>query len=263
VRSKLTGEADSHPPQGRARRKKCNEQRPRCEKCIKSNRACSWPAAGELFDRRHRRVSKSPTWPSPSLAPEIIPVRRSSIGSVDHSFGRGNRRFFICREIAINSDLFNSDKFKSDLELDCFRHFIDGFLPLLLLSSAHPGFQSQYIPEVVDMLLQFDGLKDVALACGASHMHLVTGSSQMNEAGIKYYSRAVSHVNRALSNIDWSRDSFNDALLVCITFLYIHGVSSRLSRPVPSTFRNVVSTNRDIFGDRCSQRVHTRISPSI
>lgn len=107
------------------------------------------------------------------------------------------------------------------------RHFLDGFLPLLILSNAHPGFSSAYVPEVVDMLLQFDGLKDVAVACGASHMHLVTGSQRMNAAGIMYYSRAVAKVNQALNNIDWSRDDYNVAVLMAITFLYIHGVSDR------------------------------------
>lgn len=75
------------------------------------------------------------------------------------------------------------------------------------------------------MVMQFDGCKHVALACGASHLHLVTGNAQLNEAGIEYYSRAVSEVNRALSKIDWDNDEFNDALLTTIIFLYIHGVS--------------------------------------
>ncbi|EXJ92957.1 hypothetical protein A1O3_01513 [Capronia epimyces CBS 606.96] len=83
------------------------------------------------------------------------------------------------------------------------------------------------------MLLQFDGLKYAVLACGASHTHLVTGSSQMNAAGIMYYSRAVSKVNQALTNIDWSRDDYNVAVLLAITFLYIHGIFA-------------VDTNRDI-----------------
>ena len=81
------------------------------------------------------------------------------------------------------------------------------------------------MPEVVQMLLQFQGMKSVVLACGASHMHLLTGSARLNEAGIKYYSSAVSEVNDALSRIDWDRDDFNDALLLAVIMLYIHGVS--------------------------------------
>jgi hypothetical protein len=131
---------------------------------------------------------------------------------------------FVCREIGFRSDLFNSTTFQSDLEVDCFRHFVNGFLPLLLLSTSHPGFQSELVPEIVEMLLGFDGLRNAVLACGASHMHLRSGNSQMNEAGIRYYARAVSGINRTLTRIDWSRDDFNDALLQAIILLYIHGV---------------------------------------
>ncbi len=76
------------------------------------------------------------------------------------------------------------------------------------------------------MLLEFQGMKSVVLACGASHLHLLTGSTEMNEAGIRYYSSAVSEVNGALSRIDWARDDFNDALLLAVIMLYIHGVST-------------------------------------
>lgn len=78
------------------------------------------------------------------------------------------------------------------------------------------------------MSLRFDGLKDVLLACGASHINLFTGSAEMNEAGIQFYSRAVSAVNRALSQINWADEDFNDALILCIIFLYVHGVSDFL-----------------------------------
>ncbi|EXJ91179.1 hypothetical protein A1O1_04288 [Capronia coronata CBS 617.96] len=205
----------------RARRKKCNEQRPRCEKCVKSNRACLWPDEDDLFDRRHRRVSKSPRL-SPK-SPELTKTGRKPSVTAQSATNRRGQSLLVCREICFKTDLFNSAMFKSDLEVDCMRHFFDGFLPLLILSNAHPGFYSAYVPEVVDMLLQFDGLKDVALACGASHLHLATGSPQMNESGLVYYSRAVSKVNQALNKIDWSRDDYNVAVLLAITFLYIHG----------------------------------------
>jgi len=63
----------------------------------------------------------------------------------------------------------------------------------------------------------------------------------MNEAGILHYSRAISEVNRALSKIDWSQDKFNDAVLVAIIFLYIHGVRHSLEQSLQAT--RVYSTN--------------------
>jgi hypothetical protein len=208
---------------GRSRRKKCDEQSPRCGKCVKSKRVCSWPGKDDLWDRRHQRASKSAN--SPSKRPETVPVQCMPVLAPKLSSVGQASPVIVCREVSINTDLLNSNKFNSDLEVDCFRHFLDGFLPLLLLSSAHPGFRTTYIPEVVHMLLEFDGLRDIALACGASHLHASTANLRMHEAGIMYYSRAVSQVSRALDNIDWSRDGFNDAVLCCITFLYIHGVS--------------------------------------
>lgn len=74
------------------------------------------------------------------------------------------------------------------------------------------------------MLLHFRGLRNVMLACGASHMHRLTGSAKMKEAGIQHYSGTVLEVNRAIGAIDWARDDFNDALLLTVIFLYIHGV---------------------------------------
>ncbi|KIX03953.1 uncharacterized protein Z518_07506 [Rhinocladiella mackenziei CBS 650.93] len=206
----------------RARRKKCNEQRPRCEKCVKSKRTCSWPAEDDLFDRRHRRPSRPPK--SPSRSPETIVIQRSPPLASELLAETDAWPFFICRELSINSDLFSGTIFKSDLEMDCFRQFVNGFLPLLILTNTHPGFKSEFIPEVVDMILQFDGLKDIALACGASRLHALSGRTEMNEAGIIYYSRAMSEVHQALNSIDWSREVFSDAVLMAIIFLYVHGV---------------------------------------
>lgn len=76
------------------------------------------------------------------------------------------------------------------------------------------------------MLIQFEGMKNIVLACGSYHMHLMTGNSQMNQAGIHYYGLAMSEVNRALNRIDWNRDDFNDALMMAIIMMYIHGVSA-------------------------------------
>ena len=168
--------------------------------------------------------------------------------------------FFVCAEISFNSDIFNSPILKSDLEVDCFRHFVDGFMPLLTLSRTHPGFTSQLVPETVEMLLQFEGTKDVVLACGASHKGLVTGSAQMNEAGIRYYASAVAKVNRALNKIQWEHDDFNDALLYAIIMLYIHGVRFC---PVLTAAAFCDHVANELCWTRCSMSVLIKISASM
>jgi hypothetical protein len=170
-------------------------------------------------DGRHRRGSRTSPPASPASTAETIELARrgSDVSDIAASVS-------VCREICYNTDLLNSSILKSDLEVVSFQHFMDDFMPLLTLSNSHPGFQ-RLIPEMVDMALRFDGMKDIILACGASHMHLLTGNREMNEAGIRFYARAVSGVSRSLSRIDWSQDDFNDSLLLAIILLYIHGVS--------------------------------------
>lgn len=204
----------------RTRRKKCNEERPQCGNCLKSGRVCSWPSENDLFDRRHSRTSR--TSPAASKSPEVSVAQTTpSQLTVCRSSGATTS---ICREIAFGTDLFNSGMFKSDLELDCFHQFVEGFLPLLILPSTHSGFRASYIPEVVEMMVNFEGFKNVALACGAARMYTLTGSSQMDNAGITYYTQAVSQVNQALSSIDFTKET-SDAVLMTVIFLYIHGVS--------------------------------------
>ena len=215
--------------EGRQRRKKCNEAlKPmRCERCIKSKRACVWPTPEDLIDRRNVRGSKFSKSPSPSSSIEneiremklavAAPARPVPVPSP----------FFVCREIAFKSDLFNATTFKSDLEVNLFRRYVEDLQPLLLLPTTHPGFTAQLVPEEVDMLLRFDGLRDIILALGASHTHhRHIENAQLSEASIKYYSRAVSGVTRALHNIDWNYDDFDDALLLAVILLYIHGARS-------------------------------------
>ncbi|KIW62814.1 hypothetical protein PV04_10945 [Phialophora macrospora] len=219
----------------RKRRKKCDDAvRPSaCDRCIKSGRACVWPTQDELLDRRHRRVSRTSKSPSPARSVESTDTIVQDADAAASGTGTNRLSSFVCREIGFRSDLFSSTIFQSDLEVDCFRHFVNGFLPLLLLSTGHPGFQSELVPELVEMLLGFDGLRNALLACGASHLYFLSGNSQMNEAGLRYYARAVSGINRTLTRIDWSRDDFNDAVLQAIIFLYIHGIYN-------------IDTNKDI-----------------
>ncbi len=197
---------------------------------------CSWPGEEDLFDRRHRRASRSPRPSSSSPEPvsrDILFTAIQGPASVDAWPS------FIYREL-VPGDVV-SLALKSNLEVDFLRHFLDGLVPLLILSNSHPVYHFNLIPELVEMVKHFAGCKDVMLACGASHMHLLTGNAKLHEAGIKYYSRAVSQINRALGEIDWSNDEFNDALLLGVIFLYIHevGVASLLQPSNISSLRSL------------------------
>lgn len=98
-------------------------------------------------------------------------------------------------------------------------------LPQLILSSSHQGFHSQYVPELVDMIINFDGLKNIALACGATRINALSETSEMRAAELSFYSLALTDVNHALVKVDWNSEETDDAVLLAVIFLYIHGVS--------------------------------------
>lgn len=124
--------------------------------------------------------------------------------------------------------------FASDLERDCFRHFLV-ILPKLVLSSAHPGFVGNLVPEIVHKVLIFDGMKDAAVACGAANLHLSTSNPQMNDFALSYYYRAVGQVSKTLPFVHSSSSELYEAVQAAIIFLYIHGVSIEKSNAVAST----------------------------
>jgi len=115
--------------------------------------------------------------------------------------------------------------FRCNVETALYQHFFYEFYPRLILSGAHPAFHAVYVPEFVEMVFAFDGVRNVVLACAASHMDMIVESPWLHELSLTYYSRAVSDVNRALDGINSIGDRSCDALLTAIIFLYIRGVS--------------------------------------
>lgn len=158
----------------------------------------------------------------------------------------------IRRELSFRSDLINARKFKSDFELACFHSFMKSMLPPLLLSHVHPGFHVQYMPEVVEMIINFDGLRNIVLACGATRITKLGDSSEMGSAELSFYTRAVTEVNHALAKVDWNSEDTDDAVLMAVCFLYIHGVS-----PL-----NIIRASSSTEGFPCRKLTFRRCFPS-
>lgn len=81
-----------------------------------------------------------------------------------------------------------------------------------------------HMPEVVEMIVEFDGLRNIVLACGATRMKALCENSEMGAIELGFYSRAVTDVNHALAKVDWNSEDTDDAVLMAVCFLYIHGV---------------------------------------
>ncbi|KEF54492.1 uncharacterized protein A1O9_09659 [Exophiala aquamarina CBS 119918] len=216
----------------RARRKKCTEEKPRCQKCTKSKRPCQWPNEADLIDRRNRRASSSPS--SAAASPNVLSDEESTPSQGDDFLTLEKHPFFVCREISVWSDPISAQVFKSDLELACFQKFMKDMLPIVILSNSHAGFQAQHLPELVEMMVDFGGLKNIALACGATRIAALSEVPELSAAGLSFYAAAVTQVNHALVKVDWSNKESDDAILIAVIFLYIHGVFS-------------VDTNKDII----------------
>ncbi|RVX73689.1 hypothetical protein B0A52_02579 [Exophiala mesophila] len=115
----------------------------------------------------------------------------------------------------------------------CPSKFLARSLPVLIWSlldvsnrilSSHASFRAEYLPAITNMIPMFSGLKNVVLACGASHKQFHTGNADLYEAGLNFYSQAVSDVGQALHLVDWKRDGFEDSVLLTVVLLYVHGI---------------------------------------
>jgi hypothetical protein len=110
-----------------------------------------------------------------------------------------------------------------DLELIITRHFIDRFYGLILLPRCHRAFHIGWLTEILDVMESHKFLYYSVLACAASHLYLVDGSTRMQDLGLTYYSSAITKLSTFLNTI--SRLENHDGLLMSVMLFTIHGVS--------------------------------------
>ena len=190
---------------GRNQRKKCDEQKPRCRKCVNVGRSCSWPGAEALQDRRRNRSPSHDTAsPSSNVVEELPNPDYQSV---------------LCSNPTILTTL------RSEREVLCFRYFADKFYPLLILPKAHPGF-ANCLFYLKSMALHNVSLKDSLVACSTMHMHSVSGEPLLRELALTHYGKAVSNLHQSLSHSTVMDEDMGDPLLASIAFLYIFGVSA-------------------------------------
>lgn len=67
----------------RARKKKCDEQKPTCRGCARNHLECSWPSIRETISRRREKINTRPTEPPTPHTP------RSGPASDDNRFDNG------------------------------------------------------------------------------------------------------------------------------------------------------------------------------
>lgn len=179
--------------QGRNRRKKCDEARPSCTRCLQSRRTCVWPTVDELTDRRH-----------------IIRSKSDGKHNIDSNL-------LVCHDVT-------RDIHKQTLEATVVHHFSTNLLYALINPESSPPYCQQFREQIEQYMEQDQCLQHAILSISASHLHLVDGSSGMRLCAIQYYSLAIQQMSTAIAKRTHC-DPLS-SLLTSVIMLYINGVSS-------------------------------------
>lgn len=184
----------------RSRRKKCDEQRPVCVSCIKSQRICEWPASSDLIDRRNR--------PHPQH-------RRLSTASQSNAIvaQRG-----LTAEAAVSNAVVGSC-----LEIVVGRHFIDSYYSTLINPDSHHDFYDDWITDIQNFMEDSTGLRYSVLANAASNLYLSGEPGQMQELALSYYSQSLRGVTWAVVDASDKQEDRRNAVLMSVMLLYLHG----------------------------------------
>lgn len=195
----------------RQRRKKCDEQRPKCTSCVASKRACTWPTIDLLTDRRNRPRN-------------TIPLK-SSANQCDVEQAKGATCLVPADSpISLAGSELALRTLGTDLEVAIARHFVDDFYPRLISLDCDQQFRLEWLRSIQESMPHCAGLRYSVLANAASHLFLAGESSRMQDLALRYYTRSLRGLGTAISRSDTNewKCGRND-ILTSMIFLYLHG----------------------------------------
>ncbi|KAK4937832.1 hypothetical protein LTR10_021635 [Elasticomyces elasticus] len=205
----------------RNRKKKCDETRPSCQRCVALGLSCQWPTAEDLFDRRctparrQKSVSQSPVLSKARLNRDHD---RDGVVATSPAIELESRLSLLSESAAHRA-------LSRDLESVIARHFVDKYYCLLLLPNCHPDYSRGWITDIQRLMVECKSLQYSVLACAASHLHYIDDSSQMQELALTYYSHALRGLSELLAK-PGQLESHN-GLLMSVMLLYLHGCMGR------------------------------------
>lgn len=195
---------------GRKRRKKCGEERPICHHCSFSGYTCTWPSHQDLIDNRHRsskKVSREYSSSSRHASRNMQPAIFNVVGNLSP----------LCPSLlGITLPV---------VERELLHHFLNHLLPRLLNCTWNKSHFVEYQGQIIDLVMNFEGVRYAVLASCASNKFILTCHSRYEDISLKFYSHAVKNVNLALDEMRSENSTPSDALLVSVIYLYIHDVS--------------------------------------
>lgn len=130
-------------------------------------------------------------------------------------------------EFFVQSNMLAAHLAHENMEGDLFRSLLEVHQSWLILPGAHPGFNQIWTAKLMELSGCFEGLKTAIIANGASRLYTSTQHSRFYELSLAYYAAAVSKVSSALQRTGYQTADFEDALLLAIIYMYIHGVGPR------------------------------------
>lgn len=95
-------------------------------------------------------------------------------------------------------------------------------------------------------MIEYKSLHYSVLANGASHLHFIDSSNQMQELALTYYSNALRNLSDLLARS--SRLENHNGLLMSVMLLYLHGVGwpELIPRYLLTTFDLLVYGPRNV-----------------
>jgi hypothetical protein len=191
---------------GRSRKKKCDEQRPNCQRCLVIGWQCRWPTPTQLLDRRRVLGRKQ----SPNIS--AGDASGTDADQPAHEW-----------QMSLASGMTAWRISSRDVKPMISKHFINSYLNLLILPDSDPRYSSSFVNEIGRHVPQNTGLQCAMLANAAAHLSSITKSVQMQELAIDYYLQALRYLQADLENE--SRVKTDNGLLISVMLLYVLGVS--------------------------------------
>ncbi|KIW18847.1 hypothetical protein PV08_03136 [Exophiala spinifera] len=201
----------------RTSKKKCDEGRPVCQRCLSLGWKCEWPTPESLIDRRRATLRKRR--PGRWRRQQQLNATVADDPNVE-----GPRCSEVVRICNTSASLAHQ-ALSRDIKPHIFKYFIDEYYDLILLPKCHPKYYWTFFREIERLLPKYQTLQSTVLANAASHLDSTIESASLQELSLTYYSQALQGLQELLGSAPQLEE--NNGLLISIMLLYTLGVTGK------------------------------------
>lgn len=95
---------------------------------------------------------------------------------------------------------------------------------MILLPTIQPSDYADFRSYTMILALECQSVKHAVMSSSAANKYMLTGDDRFRRLSLEYYTQAVREVNHSLANLDYSRESWADPLILTVAYLYIRSV---------------------------------------